>query len=686
MNTHLQLNFAPLLPHAWLLGLAALLLVLIGFAFYRRARGALWRLLTATLFLLLLAQPIKEEQQLQPLPDIALLVIDESLSQTLGERSQQMAAFLPKLQTALGNAPDLEWRELRVKGQDRTDVFGMVRQALNDIPSARRAGVIMLSDGQIHDAANAAKSWDPQLPLHLLLTGNSNEQDRRLAVISAPHYGVVGETVDVKLRIITSAADDRQALPITVKALNGDEQIIEAAPQQDVTLKLPLKHAGENAFIASIPSVANELTAVNNRAVLRIQGVREKLRVLLVSGDPHPVARTWRNLLRADPAVELVHFTILRPPYKQDMTPVQDLSLIPFPVQELFEEKLSGFDLVIFDRFRKQLMMPPSYFANIADYVKRGGALLEAGARDYDQPLSLYQTPLQTVLPTRPDGEAMTTEFIPSLTARGREHPVTRTLGDAKSWGPWYRQSPATLERGDVLLNGAEDLPLLILSEIEEGRVAQLTSDAMWLWARGHRGGGPATELLRRIAHWLMREPELAEDRLQTSVTAKGDDYELMITAPTATATAQDRQVQMALPDGTTQQIALTDQQGRLSAKLTLTQRGPVLLQWRGKEQLVLIGDPDAVELQEVMASDKPLLPLIEATRGGILPLSELSETINLRRTEKGDRQAGQNWLGLVQNHQSVTLSASAQPLVPAWLWLILLMGCTMLGWRREGQ
>ena len=109
----------------------------------------------------------------------------------------------------------------------------------------------------------------------------------------------------------------------------------------------------------------------NNRAIAVIEGIRDRLRVLLVSGEPHPGERTWRNLLKADASVDLVHFTILRPPEKQDGTPIKELALIAFPTRELFVDKLDQFDLIIFDRYRRQAVLPMAYLHNVADYVPR---------------------------------------------------------------------------------------------------------------------------------------------------------------------------------------------------------------------------------------------------------------------------------------------------------------------------
>ena len=128
--------------------------------------------------------------------------------------------------------------------------------------------------------------------------------------------------------------------------------------------------------------------------MVSIDGVRDKLRVLLVSGEPHAGERTWRNLLKSDASVDLVHFTILRPPEKQDGTPINELSLIAFPTRELFQQKINEFQLIIFDRYARQGVLPIIYFDNIARYVRDGGAVLVAAGPDYASPTSIWRTPL----------------------------------------------------------------------------------------------------------------------------------------------------------------------------------------------------------------------------------------------------------------------------------------------------
>ena len=287
--------------------------------------------------------------------------------------------------------------------------------------------------------------------------------------------------------------------------------------------------------------LAGELTAVNNRAVAAIEGIRENLRVLLVSGEPHAGERTWRNLLKSDAAVDLVHFTILRPPEKQDGTPINELSLIAFPTRELFSEKIDQFDLIIFDRYQHRGVLPILYFDNIARYVRDGGAR----ARSPPVPT----TPMTAASTTRRCRRSCPSRR-PARSSRSRYFPRDHRCrqapsGDARSrrirasipphWGRWFRLIDVEKPQGEIVMKGAEDKPLLVLNRVGKGRVALLLSDHAWLWARGFEGGGPHVDLLRRLAHWLMKEPDLEEEALRATARAGELTVEQQTMADTAT-------------------------------------------------------------------------------------------------------------------------------------------------------
>jgi hypothetical protein len=414
--------------------------------------------------------------------------------------------------------------------------------------------------------------------------------------------------------------------------------------------------------------------------------VRERVRVLLVSGEPHAGERTWRNILKSDPSVDLVHFTILRPPHKQDGTPINELSLIAFPTRELFQDKLDEFDLIIFDRYRRRGVLPDIYLQNVAEYVRRGGAVLTAVGRDFATlPISLSRTPLGAILPSKPTGTIREAGFRPLPTDKGRRHPVTAMLegigepGSPPTWGRWFRQIDVEDVKGDVLLHGAGQQPLLIMDRVGDGRVAQLLSDHAWLWTRGFEGGGPQAELLRRMAHWLMQEPDLEEEDLR----ARAVGSQLLIQRRSLNPLGKD--IQITTPSGEVASIALTDNgRGMETGAMAVMEPGLYRLNDGAHRAIAAAGDINPLEYADMRASPTKFLPLLEQSGGGAFWLADGMPDV--RRIKPGRINRGHNWLGLRASGDYTVSGVAQTPLLPALLVLILFLGLTMLAWHREGR
>ncbi|MEJ0067544.1 MAG: hypothetical protein WDO24_00950 [Pseudomonadota bacterium] len=386
----LTVAFAPLIPWLALIVLGALTLAALGFTLLRRARGVGWRLLAAAALWLTLANPslINERRELRK--DVGVVIVDESASQTIGDRKAQTEAALARLVEQAKQNPDLELRVVRTgadaesfDGDGGTRLFQALDRALSDVPRRRFAGAILITDGQVHDVPKLADGGDasklatggslPPGPIHTLLTGAPGEVDRRLVVVRAPTFGLVDKPVTVTIRVEDSDSRNHDPVPVTLRRDGGAEVPLSVPANQDYQLEVPIQHGGQTIVELSAAPGPRELTTINNNAVVAINGIRDRLRVLLISGEPHAGERTWRNLLKSDPSVDLVHFTILRPPEKQDGTPINELSLIAFPIRELFEVKLHEFDLIIFDRYKRQNIVPRIYIQAIAKYVEDGG-------------------------------------------------------------------------------------------------------------------------------------------------------------------------------------------------------------------------------------------------------------------------------------------------------------------------
>ena len=692
-----DIQFAPLLALPMIVALAVAAALVLGLCLARRAPGTGGRGFVAALLLLSLLNPSLVREHREPLPDVALVLVDESASQRIGERRRQAEAALAVVERTLKPIKDLEVRVVRSVGRDPgaapgelgrggTRLFGAINRALADVPRRRLAGVILITDGQVHDPAQGVAL---EAPLHALLTGRPGQADRRLVVVRAPSYGLVGKRLSMTVRIEDTEAPPGARARLTLR--RDGEPIQETMAPIGVDHRLDFfVEPGLSVFELEVAAAARELSIENNRAAVSINGVRDRMRVLLVSGEPHAGERTWRNLLKSDPSVDLVHFTILRPPEKQDGTPINELSLIAFPIRQLFEVKLDEFDLVIFDRYRRRGVLPRSYLGNIAKYVRRGGALLEAVGPTFATPLSLYRTPLGEVLPGAPTGTVIERGYVPAVTEVGRRHPVTATLpGEVGAdqpprWGRWFRQIGVEPLRGDVLMSGVEDRPLLILDRVGEGRVAQLLSDHMWLWARGFEGGGPQAEMLRRIAHWLMKEPELEENALRAEV--RGDRLHVVRQA----LAAGDATVEVRDPSGARHQVVLQDAgDGRASGQLPVGEPGIYRVSDGERTVLAAAGVLNPLELADLRATAGRLAPAAAAAGGGIHWLVDGrgdAGVPEIRRVRPGRNSAGGTWLGLRANGDYRVTGVQQVALLPTLLVLLLGLGGLVATWHREGR
>ncbi len=682
--------FEPLVA-PWLLAvLGAGATVMAALALIRRARGAGWRILVLAGLWAALLNPTLTDANRKLLDDVAALVVDRSRSQQIGDRPDQTDSTAAAVAGRLETLPGLETRLVvidREEGALETRLFGALARTLSDVPPERVAGTIVISDGQIHDAPETAPGGIG--PLHVLLTGSPDERDRRLIVEQAPGYGVVGDSVRLVVRVEDDAAPEgRTRVDVRIDGTSIRSGVAEIG--RPTTLVLPIERAGATAVELSVPAGSAELTLDNNRAVAVVNGVRDRLRVMLVSGAPNQGLRAWRNLLKADPSVDLVHFTILRPPNKQDMTPVRELSLIPFPTNELFDARLGEFDLIIFDSYHRRGILPMAYLGNVVDYVVNGGAVLDAAGPAFASPLSLAGTPLGAILPARPTGRVFREGFRPRLTADGLRHPVTRHLpgsgADAgatpvePSWGRWFRHVDVALGSGATLMNGYEDRPLLVLDRIGDGRVAQLLSDHSWLWTRGYRGGGPQSDLLRRLVHWLMKEPDLEEEALVAEVS---DDR---IAVSRRSLAPIDGSLGALWPDGRTTSHALFDQgDGTATVELAADAPGLYRLSHGGHETVAVVGAARGMELEDTRATDRRVTPLAEATGGSVHWLAA-DGIPDIRRVRENRALAGRGWIGLIERRRFMVTGLAQTPLIPGWALLALALGGLLLAWRAEGR
>jgi hypothetical protein len=688
---HYALDFAPHISTALLWLSIAAAIVLTAFAFALRAPGAWARGIALAVVLLALANPLIVHETREGLPDVVALIVDHSQSMDTKGRARDADAAATQIRKALAADKSLEVRTAEVTtrpGEDTgTQLFTALQSALASAPPDRVAGAIAITDGEVHDVPAKGKRA-LNAPLHALIAGAHNERDRKLSVLSASRFAIVGQYADITLRVDDFGAA-RDLIDVLVRVDGRNAGIRSVVTGRNTAIRVPIIHAGENVIELEAKPGPAELTLQNNRAVVPVTGVRDRLRVLLVSGEPHAGERVWRTLLKADPSVDLVHFTILRPPDKQDATPISELSLIAFPTRELFAEKLDQFDLVIFDRCNTGgglSLIPLAYFENIARYVENGGALLIASGPEFADQLSIYHTPLAAILPAQPTGDVITQPFKPLVTDAGLAHPVTRDLpgananGKPPTWGRWFRLIGTSKVSGETVMAGPDNRPLLVLDRQGKGRVAEFLSDQEWLWARGFDGGGPQAELLRRLAHWLMKEPELEEERLSAAIING------QIAIERHTMAAQAKPVSLTYPTGRKISVALRKiEPGLWHATAPATELGLYRLTDGTLNAVTAAGPLNPKEVADMRATDVILKGPAEATGGSVRWLTD-GGVPDIRRVNAGDTASGDRWIGLKRNNAYRVTSVEQTALLPPWLALIVLIGTLLFAWRLEGR
>jgi hypothetical protein len=686
--------FTPLVPSLVLWLALAAIVVIAGLLLLGRARGAAIRVTALALVLLALANPSFTREDREPLTSVAAVVIDKSPSQNFGDRTRETEKAREALVDSLKNIAGLEVRVVEA-GQadgetDGTKLFGALSSALSDVPVDRVAGAFLITDGRVHDIPANAAALGFQAPVHALITGRRDERDRRIAISAAPRFGIVGQTQTITYRLDDQGVSGERAKVV----VRRDGEVINertVLSGQIVNVDIDIKHSGPNIVEIEASPLENELTPVNNRAVVAIDGVRDKLRVLLVSGEPHSGERTWRNLLKSDPSVDLVHFTILRPPEKQDGTPINELSLIAFPTRELFTPRerggrLDDFNLIIFDRYARQGVLPIPYFDNIARYVRAGGAVLVSAGPDYASTTSIWRTPLDSVLPAEPVG-VTEKPYYAHLSDAGKRHPVTRGLEgsgpEPPHWARFFRTVETRNATNPPVMTGADGKPLLLLARFGEGRVALLLSDHIWLWARGYEGGGPHLDLLRRMSHWLMKQPDLDEEALRLQIQG----HDLVVLRQTMADSVAP--VTVTSPSGARRELTLSESEpGTWRSTFPANELGL----WQATDgtlkALINVGPTNPKEFSEVTSTTEMLKPLAQATGGDARRVVDGSgiELPRIVPVRASSVFRGDGWMGVRMRDASVVRGVGVLPVFAGLIGLLLLLGAFAATWLREGR
>jgi len=692
-----SIAFDPIISWAGVWTALAVALAVSALIITLRLRGSLLRALAMLFVVAAIANPIFVNEERSALPTTVAIVVDRSQSQRLQDRTQQTDQALEALRVNLERFPQFDVRVVEAGSTNysapSTELFAAMQGALRDVPPSQVGGAIFITDGEVHDVPANPTGAVLEAPFHALITGQPDEFDRQIQLTQAPRFAIVGTPFEMTYRV-----QDLGAMPDGIGAnglvdvevrVNGNLVSVEQGiAGRELPAQINLDRAGTNIVEFSVTALDGEITDTNNRAFMRVEGIRENLRVLLVSGEPHSGERTWRNLLKSDASVDLVHFTILRPPEKQDGTPINELSLIAFPTRELFVEKIDDFDLIIFDRYQNRNVLPTLYYDYIAEYVRSGGALLVASGPEFASATSVALTPLVSALPAQPTGDVIEAGFYPRLTDAGARHPVTRALEgsgqEPPQWGRWFRTISVLGNEGTTVMRSVDENPLLILNDYGEGRVGLMLSDHGWLWARGFEGGGPHVGLYRRLAHWLMKEPDLEEEAL----TAESGNGELTVRRQTMADEVDPLIVQ--LPSGEIREVDMVEiAAGLYEARIETEEIGLVELSNGELTALAHLGRTDAPEFADMISTTEVLSPVSDALGGSVRRLVSsngqfrVPNVLPVRSAAEAD---GRGWLGLKTSDETRLEGVSQTSLFSGFLGLALLMLALSSMWYREGR
>ena len=674
-----SLNFYPLININFLIALIILSLIVIFIGFKLKAPGNIFRAMLLFLIILSISNPTIISENRENIPDTVAVILDLSPSQNINNRKDIAQKTYNNIKNELEKINNLDVRLKTINGERGSKIFEPLNSMIGDVPAERLAGAIIITDGQISDTPTLLDNFNFKSPINVLLTGNKEEKDRRLIIESSPRFGIVGEEINIDIKVEDISASNPNAL-VSINMNDEIEQSRSIPIGEIVTITMPLERAGITSLNIEVEAGKEELTLQNNKAVVEINAIRERLKVMLVSGEPNMGLRSWRNLLNSDPSVDLIHFTILRPPNKQDLTPVGELSLIPFPSRELFQANLNDFDLIIFDQYHLRGILPQFYLKNVVEYVINGGALLDASGPSYAGPYSLSLSPLQNILPTEPTGDVVLQEFIPIMTDYGERHPVTADLKDntSNNWGPWYRMVEGITVAGDVLLEGPESRPLLVLNRVGQGRVAQILSDQSWVWTKPGSNKGPQADLLRRLVHWLMKEPELEENEL----SARMDDNTILITKNSLIL--DNKPIISISPDNTKTEIILEDiGKGKQIGKILSPQEGTWKFSSGNSKISLIVGNSNSSEYLDVRTTDNIVEPIVEFTSGSINWVNN-ENLPKIRHLPKSKLVENNDHIKLVKNEKYFVKSLQQSTLTPWYLILVLSLFLLFLAWYRE--
>jgi len=722
---------------AWALALAALVLVAAVWFSFRGFRGepskprrALlfgFRVLAALLVLALLFEPGLELRAESRVRARVALLFDTSKSMKFpaspggpsrAEEQQRWAkeheADLAKLGSRFqldlyGFDKELQPLDLARLPADpqgsSTDLLSAVTGAATNGSGGRPlAGVFVASDGadnaELGAGVSAAATQELRkldAPLFALPVGAAAAKDLAIEKIAVDDFAFVRNqvTVDVTVSARGFATTDvpivleREGQPVAQKMVR-----LEGDPARaEVKLSFVPDRTGKFAFTVRAPVYEGEAIAQNNQKSFVLKVIRDRVRVLLVVGRPSWDVRFLRQLLKRDPNVDLISFFILRTPGDDPHSSQDELSLIPFPTQEIFQEQLKTFDLVLFQNFNHRPYHMSQYLDGIAEYVREGGAFAMIGGDQSFSSGDYAGTPIEDILPVSllPPGPTAVDETPVKLILNdaGLRHPVTELSSTAAaSWAklpdlPGLNTTGPLKGGGQTLLQSNQGRPVLVVGEAGRGRVMALLTDSSWYWsfvAAGQSLGPRAYETFWHSAiRWLVRDPALTPMSVASErpsfepgteppsldVQVRGSDYRPVAGAQLSVVvtSAEDAMPHpsgsaVAGPDGSARLALLPLPAGAYKATVTARRADGTTV---GQAEDAFVVAPATRELVEAAPRPEILQAMAKATGGKVI--------------DSGDQLSALPW------RDPALVEVGQRTSKPLWdNWKVLLVLCIVVG------
>ncbi len=685
--------FDPILQIKYIFIFSIFFILSLVICHYYKIKHLYLRTLSFLVFLVFILNPQINKKNAEYHKDIVIVVSDMTQSIIETRKAKEVELISKDLSRQLKEIGNIEQINIKLENYKKielsnakeieTSLFREVNNVINNLNIERLSGIIIITDGQIHDFHNYNKLLS-KTPIHYILVGNKNEKDRILKTTNIPKYAVLGK----KYEIFVNIKDNTEK-----KNLKTDfylnEQLIDTKylfPNKNYEIPLPTLSIGKNILEIRTEETDIEISKLNNYQIHEINGIQDKLKVMLISGEPNMGLRNLRNILNSDPNIELLHFTILRPPTKRDLTPVKELSLIPFPTQELFDADISKFNLIIFDQYGLQGILPPKYLDNISKFVVSGGALLDIVGRKYLTKDSLINSPIKQILPTIPLKNISNKRFRPELTKVGKRHPITNKLKNnykEKSWGEWTNYTRSQLNSGKALLHYEND-PLLALDNVGKGRVVQILSSDSWIWQKSLNDKGPLIELIRNIIQWLLKNPKLEENFINLN---KDNN---LIKIKLNSISSGDINAKIVTPSKEALKLKLIDKgNGIFEGEFKSLERGKFQITWKDKTKYFIINDMNNKEVEEITATDYKIKSYTEKnntfTKNFNIFWKDRS-TPKILRIYNNKILGGKNWIGVVEKNVPKISENSKQKLLNWYIIFMLLIFLIFISWYKEGR